>query len=494
MDTNTTYAVIYARYSSDRQREESIEGQIRVCTEYAQRNGLTVLHVYADRALTGRTDRRPEFLQMIKDAEKMKFSQVIVYKLNRFSRNRYDSAKYKHKLKKYGVKVVSAMENITDDPSGILLESVIEGMAEFYSAELSENVMHGMTENVLEGKWPGGYVPLGYVLDADHRLQIEPYAAETVRKIYQLAKEGRTPSSICHAMKAEGRQSRSGRPFVYNTLHTILTNEIYTGTLLWHDIRAEHAVPAIIDTSTWKDVQAMLNQRKHAKTAKRSDNYLLAGKLYCGHCGEPMVGKSGTSKHGNLYYYYNCSGRLHKSGCSLAPVRADKLEDLVVQTTTSILSSHDAVQAIARQAIALQDKQEEASSVTALKRQIRDTQKKLNNCIKAVENGLVSDTMTQTIQNHEQTLQAMKDALAKEELLQNGPQLTEKQITFFFMSVAERLKSEPVYKSILLTSIVRAVIVNDDYIEIQYNYKKELPTLDNPVKVSSSHIDKLVTR
>lgn len=148
-------AVIYARYSSDRQREESIEGQIRVCEEYAKRNVLSVLEVYSDRALTGRTDKRPEIQLMIKEAASRMFEIVIVYKLNRFARNRYDSASYKHKLKKYGVKVVSAMENIADDPSGILLESVIEGMAEYYSAELSENVIREQTENILESKWAG---------------------------------------------------------------------------------------------------------------------------------------------------------------------------------------------------------------------------------------------------------------------------------------------------------------------------------------------------
>lgn len=148
--------VIYARYSSDRQREESIEGQIRVCEDFAKRNDLSVLKVYSDRALTGRTDKRPEFQLMVKEAELRMFEVVIVYKLNRFARNHYDSASCKHKLKKYGVKVVSSMENIADDPSGILLESVIEGMAEYYSAELSENVIRGQTENILEGKWTGG--------------------------------------------------------------------------------------------------------------------------------------------------------------------------------------------------------------------------------------------------------------------------------------------------------------------------------------------------
>ena len=131
-------AVIYARYSSDSQREESIEGQIRECTEYAKRNGITILDTYIDRALSVRSADRPEFQRMIKDAEKELFEIVLVWKLDRFSRDRYDSAYYKHILKKHGIKVVSAKENISEGPEGIILESMLEGMAEYYSAELSQ--------------------------------------------------------------------------------------------------------------------------------------------------------------------------------------------------------------------------------------------------------------------------------------------------------------------------------------------------------------------
>ena len=131
-------AVIYARYSSDNQREESIEGQIRECTEYAVRNDITILSSYVDRALSARTADRPEFQRMIADSEKRLFDVVLVWKLDRFSRDRYDSAHYKHILKKNGVRVISARENISEGPEGIILESMLEGYAEYYSAELSE--------------------------------------------------------------------------------------------------------------------------------------------------------------------------------------------------------------------------------------------------------------------------------------------------------------------------------------------------------------------
>ena len=138
--------MIYTRYSSDNQREESIEGQIRECTEFAKRNGITILGVYTDRALSAKTDNRPEFQRMIKDSAKRLFDVVIVWKLDRFARNRYDSAHYKAILRKNGVKVVSATEPISEDSTGILLESLLEGYAEFYSAELAEKVKRGHTE------------------------------------------------------------------------------------------------------------------------------------------------------------------------------------------------------------------------------------------------------------------------------------------------------------------------------------------------------------
>ena len=189
-------AVIYARYSSDNQREESIEGQLRECGEYAERNGITVVGSYIDRALSAKTADRPEFQRMIKDSAKALFEIVLVWKLDRFSRDRYDSAHYKHILKKNGVKVVSAKEHISDGPEGIILESMLEGMAEYYSAELAQKINRDLTENALKGKNNGGGIPLGYQLTDDQHLRIDPLTAPIVREIYQRYAEGETVRSI----------------------------------------------------------------------------------------------------------------------------------------------------------------------------------------------------------------------------------------------------------------------------------------------------------
>lgn len=184
--TDLQTGVIYARYSSDKQRDESIEGQIRECTEYAQREGILITKIYTDRALSARTDNRPEFLQMIRDSSNQTFNYVIVYQLDRFSRSREDSAKYKGILRRNGVRVLSAKEHITNEPAGIILESMLEGMAEYYSVELSQKVKRGMTENALKGKMNGSAVPLGYDLTESHHLAVNAHEAKAVRLIYSL--------------------------------------------------------------------------------------------------------------------------------------------------------------------------------------------------------------------------------------------------------------------------------------------------------------------
>ena len=207
-------AVIYARYSSDNQREESIEGQIRECTAFAEKNDITVLKHYIDRAYSARTDHRPAFQEMIKDSDKHLFDMVIVWKLDRFSRDRYDSAHYKHILKKNGVKVISAKEHISEGPEGIILEAMLEGYAEFYSAELSEKIHRGQKENALKGKNNGGGVPLGYLLDKKaQKLAIDPTTAPLVVEVFEKYADGKTVRSIVENFNARGLKTKKGQPF-----------------------------------------------------------------------------------------------------------------------------------------------------------------------------------------------------------------------------------------------------------------------------------------
>lgn len=284
-------AVIYARYSSDNQREESIDGQLRECKEYADKNGLTIINTYIDRALSAKTANRPEFQKMIKDSNKKLFEVVLVWKLDRFARNRYDSAHYKTMLRKNGVKVVSAKETIADDSTGILLESLLEGYAEFYSVELSEKVRRGRTENALKGKHNGGYFPMGYKGDENQHFAIDPQYAPIVQEIFQRYANGETVIAITNSLNERRLVSATGNPFNKNTLHRILRNRKYTGEFKFGDIVKPDGMPAIISPELFEKVQIRLQRNKTAPATKKAAmDYLLTTKLFCGKCGAYMVG------------------------------------------------------------------------------------------------------------------------------------------------------------------------------------------------------------
>ena len=229
-------AVIYARYSSENQREESIEGQIRECTAFAEKNGITILKHYIDRAYSAKTDNRPEFQRMIKDSAKKGFDVVIVWKLDRFSRNRYDSAKYKAMLRKNDVKVVSATESISEGAEGIILESVLEGMAEYYSADLAEKVSRGMTENALKCRFNGGNIPFGYMIDEEQHYQPDPEKAPLVIEMFRRYAGGESITDIVEDLNARGIRTSKGNRFNKNSLARIFANRRYIGEYAYKEI------------------------------------------------------------------------------------------------------------------------------------------------------------------------------------------------------------------------------------------------------------------
>lgn len=277
-------AVIYARYSSDNQREESIEGQIRECTAFAEKNGITILRHYIDRAFSAKTDNRPEFQNMIKDSSKKLFDAILVWKLDRFARNRYDSARYKATLKKNGVKVVSATENISDGAEGILLESMLEGMAEYYSADLSEKVIRGMTENALKCKYNGGGLTLGYTIDSEQYFQVDPVTAPFVLEAFKLYDEGSTMTEIRDILNERGVRNSKGLPLNYGNIQHMLSNRRYIGEYQYRDIIIPDGIPALVPKDLFGRVQQKLAKNKKAPARhKAEDDYLLTTKLFCGY-------------------------------------------------------------------------------------------------------------------------------------------------------------------------------------------------------------------
>ena len=299
--TSARQVILQAAETLDNQREESIEGQIRECTAYAEKNGITIVKHYIARAISAKTDNRPEFQQMIKDSDKKLFDIVLVWKLDRFARNRYDNARYKTQLKKNGVKLMSATEIISEGPEGIILESVLEGYAEYYSADLAEKVVRGQTENILKGRCNGGRGTFGYTLDSERKFHIDPLTSPFVLESFKKYNEGSTMKEIRDWLNENGIKNPVGGAFTYNSVEHMLKNRRYIGELKYRDVLIPDAIPSIVSAELFNDVQEkMLKNKKAPARRKAEDDSLLTTKLFCGYCGALMFGESGTSRTGEV--------------------------------------------------------------------------------------------------------------------------------------------------------------------------------------------------
>ena len=331
--------VIYARFSSHAQNEQSIEGQLRECKAYCERNGMTVAKTYIDRALSAKSDRRPDFQNLVRDSEKRLFEAAIVWKLDRFSRNRYDSAYYKRLLRKNGVRVISATEQISEDSTGILLESMLEGYAEFYSAELSEKIRRGITENALKCKFNGGGLVAGYYIDEDRYFQLDPLTSPVVREAFEKYADGGTIKSVTQWLNESGVTNTLGKPMTNNTVTLMLKNRTYIGEYHHGEHIIPGGVPTLIDDVTWTRVQDRFAKNKRMPTHfKAEDEYILTTKLFCGKCGNLLVGESGRSRTGVVHRYYKCSTAKRKHKCGLKAVKKLWIEDFVIAEVLKTLA------------------------------------------------------------------------------------------------------------------------------------------------------------
>ena len=468
-------AVIYARYSSDSQREESIEGQLRECTEYAERNGITILRSYIDRALSARTADRPEFQNMIKDSEQKLFGVVLIWKLDRFSRDRYDSAHYKRILKKNGVKVVSVKENISDGPEGIILESMLEGYAEYYSAELSEKIHRGQKENALKGRNNGGGIPLGYLLDKkEQKLVLDPVTAPLVREIFQRYADGEIVRTIVEDFNRRGLKTKSGKPFSPNRFNRILKNRKYIGEYRYQDVIIPSGVPAILSDDVFYQVQARLEKNKRAPaTAKADVDYLLTTKLFCGLCERMMIGESGTSHTGDKHYYYKCGGAKRKLGCKRKSVRKHWIERAAVLVTVQRVLQDDEISRIADSILALQNSED--TTIPALKKQLANTERGIENMLNAIQMGVLTASTKERLEELENRRDELENRLACEKL--SKPKVSTEFMTFWlhrFRKLDVRQKS---HRKMLIDTFINAIFLYDDKMVITFNYKEGTKTI-----------------
>ena len=472
--------VIYARYSSHNQREESIEGQIRRCKEFAEQNNITIIGEYIDRAITGKTDKRDSFQRLIADSERGRFQAIIMYTLDRFARNRYDAAHYKAKLKKNGVRLFYTEQSITDEPEGIILESVLEGMAEYYSENLSRGVKRGMHENALKCMITGGYMPLGYKKTEDKHYEIDPATAPIVREIFDLYANGKSQRQIVDILNEKGYKTVRGKPFKFGSLSSILTNKKYIGLYSFDDVEIENGIPAIVDKETFDKAQDMLKRNKRTTgRMKAPATYMLTGKLYCGHCGSTMVGESGTSGTGIIYNYYKCSDRKKHRGCTKKVEKKNFLEETVVRETTYQIMQPGVIEGIAENVAKLAEKEfNNKSRLISLQNELNQTQTAISNLLKLVEKGIDTDDVGKRLLD----LNAVKSGLIKQINKEESkrPVISKERIIFFLKDMlSHNFENDTEYQQRIIDTLVDKVFVFDEEdgdkkIVITYNTSRSI--------------------
>ena len=429
--------VAYARFSSENQRDESIDAQLRAIHKYAEDNDIQIIRDYTDRAKTGTNADRESFQAMLNDSQYGDFSLVIVHKLDRFARNRYDSAVSKAKLKSNGVRVVSVLEHFDDSPESIITEGLLEAMSEYYSANLSREVMKGMKENALSCKHTGGKPPLGYRVGEDMRLEIDENEAPHVRYIFDSILNGMTYSEIISGLNQRGAKTKKGSSFGKNSLYAILTNEKYTGVYIYNRaaskgangkrnshkfksaeniIRIEGGVPQIISREKFDAVQKILKKRRSLEHTKSSakETYLLSGKVFCGVCGNAFCGNRQKNSHGYKYVTYRCNTRSRKGtkACGNKEINRDKLEKYVLNLLADVLFDKSRIPAVIEEynRSAADNLDSGKSERKAIQKLISRTEKEIENLVSVIT-ASGSTALAAGLEKKEAELVRLKDRL-----------------------------------------------------------------------------------
>lgn len=477
-------SVIYARFSSYGQNEQSIESQVRACKEYAESKGLNVIGLYSDKAKSGTNDNRPDFQRMMKDAQLGTFGYIIVYMFDRFARNRRDSIMYKEMLKdKFGIKVLSALEPISDDEGGEFYEMFLEWNAEKYSKRLSKRVKDGLDTSVANGTFCGGFLIYGYKIDLEpvsgkagkytKRISVNTEEAEILRYAFGQYDKGITKKEIAQALNSQGYRFK-GKLFTGKTFDRYLTNEKYTGEFTFGGRVCTNMYPQIIDKALFQRVQERLNANRYVAggEATAKEPYLLTGKLYCGHCGTEMVADGGTSKQGKQHHYYTCKKR-RKHECDKRRENKNALEEYVVSCVVDFLSDKENAEIAATDVLNYYDKRTDENNLKSIASKIANVNKeveKLTDAFVNAKSALLQNSIEKKMEEYEILLNDLHTQQSKLEL-ERGYKLTKKDILYFIEILLKGDKSDKEYRKKIIDNLVSQVYVSDDHTVVYFNIR-----------------------
>ncbi|MEY8001171.1 recombinase family protein [Clostridium sp. Mt-5] len=482
-------AVAYCRFSSDNQREESIDAQLRAIKEYASHNSIEITKVYIDEAKSATTDDRPQFLKMIEDSKSKTFDAIIVHKLDRFSRNRYDSAVYKKKLKDNGVTLISVLEHLDGSPESIILESLLEGMAEYYSKNLAREVMKGMKETALQCKHTGGKSPLGYDISPDKTYIINETEAQIVKLIFKMYVDGFSYAKIINKLNIEGYKTKKGKLFGKNSIYSILSNEKYCGTYVFNRsskkvngkrnnnksksddeiIRIKGGMPRIISDEVWNIVKNKMvaNKRKSASYGAK-EIYLLSGIIFCGKCGGAMVGnRRYAGRNKTLYCAYECSTRKRNHTCDAKSINKEFVEEAVINQLIHDLFAPEAMDKIVDKVIDYAEAQSShiKDDIKQLESELTSIQNQIDNIVNAIAGGMFYSSMKEKMDNLEARKSKIAIELEEAKRQQKINLPSRKLVKSYIQKDADIKEKSPEEQKRIIQTYVKKVIVYEDTIE-----------------------------
>lgn len=462
-------AIIYARYSSHNQRDVSIEQQIEACRKHAAELGLTITDTYEDRAISGRTDNRPAFQRMMRDAEDGKFQYVLAWKSNRMGRNMMQAMVNESRLMDCGVKVFYAEEDFDDSAAGRFALRSMMNVNQFYSDNLAEDVRRGLMNNASKCM-ANGRQPLGYKRGEDGKVVVDEPAAAIVREIYTRIASGEMFMDIARDLNRRGIKTQSGSEWNKSSFKVLCRNERYRGIYIYGDTRIEGGIPPIVDDVLWYKVQEVLKVKKSKNRhhCPSDEDYLLTGKLRCGKCGGYMIGMSGRSKTGDVHHYYACQNRRVGHTCDKKNIRRDVIEPAVAQAIKQYCLTDDAIEWITDQTIAYWEDEERKLQIDSIENDLSAVQSSISNVMKAIEMGVITETTRDRLIELEkqQTDLKSKLALAKEEIVHvDRRDLISSLLAFRHGNVHDRAYQEKLFNAFLIA----VYVYDDDHLKLVFN-------------------------
>jgi len=371
--------------------------------------------------------------------------------------------KFNTKLNKNGVRVLSARENISDDASGVLMEAVLEGLAEYYSKELGQKTKRGMDINAEKCLCTGGNVAIGYKVDKNKQFYVDEDAAPIVLKIFEMYATGSTMAEIVRFLNTQKFTTSYGNEFNKNSINRILTNKRYAGIYTYKGKEFPDSMPRIVPDILFYEVQDMIQKKKKAPArAKTSVDYILTTKLFCGHCKAAMIGISGTGNSGGKYHYYQCVNN-RKKQCNKKTVKKEYIEDIVVNETRRLLTNEN-IDIISRQIVDLSEKEKNSDTFKRLQRLLKENDKASTNLMNALKQGKAVDIILEEIEKMKQERTDLELQIQVE--TPQHPTLTIHLVKVFMKKFKNGDVNDIAYRKALIDTFVGKIYVYDDKMAI----------------------------